>query len=102
MAPRSSVSLRASPSALRARLALRAFFLLLLSSLALAEQPLLTGPTELLDRFDIGPTQLETFVSGQPLSATEQDVLAKILYHFHRLGLDNLQRWREARVTWDQ
>src|SRR5262245_23856226 len=61
----------------------------------------LSGPLEILEKFDIGPSQIESFFSGQPLSAGEEDVLVKILYHFPRLGLDNLQRWREKSVTWE-
>src|SRR5262245_45767362 len=62
----------------------------------------LSGPLEILEKFDIGPSQIESFFSGQPLSAGEEDVLVKILYHFPRLGLDNLMRWRQKEVTWGQ
>jgi hypothetical protein len=60
------------------------------------------GPLKILEKFDIGPSQIESFFSGQPLSAGEEDVLVKILYHFPRLGLDNLQRWRQQEVGWEQ
>jgi hypothetical protein len=62
----------------------------------------LSGPLEILEKFDIGPSQIENFFSGQPLSAAEEDVLVKILYHFPRLGLDNLQHWRQKGITWVQ
>jgi hypothetical protein len=65
-------------------------------------QPQPAGPLEILEKFDIGPSQIESFFSGQPLSAAEEDVLVKILYHFPRLGLDNLMRWRQKGVTWEQ
>ncbi len=61
-----------------------------------------SGPLEILEKFEIGPSQIESFFSGQALSAAEEDVLVKILYHFPRLGLDHLQRWRQKGVTWDQ
>jgi len=57
---------------------------------------------EILEKFDIGPSQIESFFSGQPLSAAEEDVLVKMLYHFPRMGLDNLQRWRQKGVNWSQ
>ncbi len=60
------------------------------------------NPREVLQRFDIGPSQIEGFFSGQPLMPSEEDVLVKILYRLPRLGLDNLQRWRQTKVTWDQ
>ena len=60
------------------------------------------GAAELLERFDIGTSQLESFFSGQPLSPTEEDVLVKLLYHLPRLGLENLQRWRKRDVSWDR
>ncbi len=59
------------------------------------------SPLEIFARFDIGASQLENFVSGQPLLPNEEDVLVKILYRFPRLGLDNLQRWRQRGVTFD-
>jgi len=60
------------------------------------------NPREVLQRYDIGPSQIEGFFSGQPLMPSEEDVLVKILYRLPRLGLDNLQRWRQTKVTWDQ
>jgi len=70
-----------------------------------ANDPILrppTGPGEVLERFGIGPSQLDGFVSGQPLSPTAEDVLVKILYRFPRLGLENLLRWRQRGVGWEQ
>jgi hypothetical protein len=61
-----------------------------------------SGPTEIFERFDIGPSQLESFANGQPLSPGEEDVLLKILYCYPRLGLDQLKNWRKRDVTWDQ
>ncbi|MEX2176677.1 MAG: hypothetical protein WD872_20085 [Pirellulaceae bacterium] len=60
------------------------------------------SPREILERYDIGPSQLDSFVQGQPLGPGEEDVLAKILFRFSRLGLDNIQRWTKKNVAWDQ
>ncbi len=68
-------------------------------------EPILRPPAnarEILQRYDIGPSQLDGFFHGQPLGPGEDDVLGKILYRFSRLGLDNLERWRRKDVTWDQ
>jgi hypothetical protein len=61
-----------------------------------------TSPREILQRYEIGPSQLEGFFHGQPLEAGEEDVLAKILLRYPRLGLDNIESWRRKDVTWDQ
>src|SRR5262245_49523026 len=61
-----------------------------------------TGPAEIFERFGIGTSQLESFFSGQPLSPSEEDVLAKILYHLPRLGLENIEHWRQKDVGFDQ
>jgi hypothetical protein len=60
------------------------------------------GPQEILERYGIGPSQLEGFFNGQPLMPSEEDVLVKILFRLPRMGLDNLQRWRQTNVSWDQ
>jgi hypothetical protein len=61
-----------------------------------------SGPKEILERYDIGESQLAGFFSGQPLGPSEEEVLAKILFHFPRFGLDNVERWRKKDVSWDQ
>lgn len=98
----------------RAIIAALLFFSLVVHSLAQAPlpwekpaspAPLLrppSGPLEIFERFDIGASQLENFFSGQPLTPSEEDVLIKILYRFPRLGLDNLQRWRQQKFAFDQ
>lgn len=60
------------------------------------------GAAEILERYDIGASQLAGFFSGQPLGPSEEEVLAKILFHYPRFGLDNVERWRKTDVTWDQ
>jgi hypothetical protein len=39
-----------------------------------------SGPKEILERYDIGESQLAGFFSGQPLGPSEEEVLAKILF----------------------
>jgi hypothetical protein len=57
---------------------------------------------EILERYDIGQSQLARFADGQPLSDHEEEVLIKILYRVSRLGLDNLARWRRDDAGWEQ
>ena len=61
-----------------------------------------SGPKEILERYNIGESQLAGFFSGQPLGPSEEEVLAKILFHYSRFGLDNIERWRTTGVSWDQ
>ena len=61
-----------------------------------------SGPREILERYEIGPSQLDSLFNGQPLGPGDEDVIVKILFRFPRLGLDNIQRWRKTDVTWDQ
>jgi len=56
----------------------------------------------ILERFGIGPAELARFVDGQTLTQVEEELLAKILYRFPWLGLDNLQRWRQEGIDWTQ
>lgn len=68
-------------------------------------EPILRPPAsarEILERLDIGESQLTSFFNGEPLTPSEEDVLVKILFRIPRIGLDNLQRWRQTNVTWDQ
>ncbi len=70
-----------------------------------AAEPILrppTSPREILERYEIGPSQLEGFFSGEPLGPGEEDVLAKILFRFPRLGREFFETWRIKDVTWDQ
>jgi hypothetical protein len=61
-----------------------------------------SSPREILERYDIGQSQLARFADGQPLSGPEEEVLIKILYRVPRLGLDNLARWRRDDAGWEQ
>ncbi|MCE9527961.1 MAG: hypothetical protein K8R36_18120 [Planctomycetales bacterium] len=57
---------------------------------------------EVLKTFNIGESQFSSFFSGQPLSPAEEEVLAKILYRWPRLGQEYVESWRQKGVTWDQ
>ena len=61
-----------------------------------------SSPREILERYEIGPSQLDSLFNGQRLGPGDEDVIVKILYRFSRLGLDNIQRWRKTDITWDQ
>jgi len=68
-------------------------------------EPILRPPgsaREILERLDIGESQISSFFNGTPLTPSEEDVLVRILFRLPRIGLDNLQRWRQSKVTWDQ
>ena len=60
------------------------------------------GPQEILERYELGVSQLAGFVNGQPFSPAEEDLLVKILYRLPRIGMDHIERWRQQGVTWDQ
>jgi hypothetical protein len=57
---------------------------------------------EIFTKYDIGPSQLAGFFSGQPVTPAEEDVLAKILFRWSDLGQENVESWRKKGVTWDQ
>jgi hypothetical protein len=61
-----------------------------------------TEPREILNRYDIGASQLENFAGDEPLLPAEIDVLAKILFCFPRLGFENLHRWRRPAGDWSE
>ncbi len=79
----------------------------LIAGMSAQERPAATfrppgSALEILRKFDIGDSQLGGFFSGQPLGTAEQEVLAKILYRWSRLGQENVESWRQKGVTWDQ
>jgi len=57
---------------------------------------------ELLTRYDIGPAQFSQFVDGNAITGGEEEILAKILLRFSRLGADNIHRWRKSGVNWSE
>jgi hypothetical protein len=57
---------------------------------------------EVFGKFGIGDSQFGNFFSGQPLGPAEEEVLARILYRWSRLGQEHVESWRQKGVTWDQ
>lgn len=63
--------------------------------------PILRPPSsvrEIMEKYDIGESQLEGFFAGQPLTPSEEEVLVRILYRLPRIGLENIQKWRKPEV----
>jgi hypothetical protein len=67
--------------------------------------PILRPPTsvrEIMEKYDIGESQLEGFFAGQPLSPSEEEVMVRILYRLPRIGLESIQKWRKPKVQLSQ
>jgi hypothetical protein len=67
--------------------------------------PILRPPAsvrEIMEKYDIGESQLTGFFNGVPLSPGEEDVLIRILYRLPRIGLENLEKWRRPEVKLEQ
>ncbi|WP_425613772.1 hypothetical protein NA78x_003613 [Anatilimnocola sp. NA78] len=60
------------------------------------------GVREILEKYDIGESQLDGFFNGQPLSNDEREMLVRIMYRLPRIGLDNLQKWRRTDIPLEQ
>ncbi|MGM0487973.1 MAG: hypothetical protein ACQESR_14570 [Planctomycetota bacterium] len=58
------------------------------------------NPQQLLRLLDIGPSDLDSFVDGQPISETDEKAFLKILYRMPRIGLDHIARWSRDPVPW--
>jgi hypothetical protein len=61
-----------------------------------------SGVREILERYDIGASQLEGFFNGQPISVAEEETLVRIMYRLPRIGLENLEKWRRKDVDLDR
>jgi hypothetical protein len=67
--------------------------------------PVLRPPAnvrEIMEKYDIGESQLAGFFDNQPLSPSEEDVLARLLFRLPRIGLENLERWRKPEIQLEQ
>jgi hypothetical protein len=53
---------------------------------------------EILEKYDIGESQLDGFFNTQPLTVAEEEVIVRILYRLPRIGLENIQKWRKPDV----
>ncbi|MFW6169286.1 MAG: hypothetical protein ACODAD_02270 [Planctomycetota bacterium] len=58
------------------------------------------NPQQLLRLLDIGPSDFDSFVDGQPISEADEEAFLKILFRMPRLGLDNIARWSRDEVPW--
>ncbi len=57
-------------------------------------------PRELLRLLDIGPSELDSFVDGQPISASDEEAFMKVLFRMPQIGLDDIARWSQHPVAW--
>jgi len=57
---------------------------------------------EILDKYDIGASQLDGFFNNEPLTVAEEEVIVRILYRLPRIGLENIQKWRKPDVDFAQ
>jgi len=66
--------------------------------------PRLAAPDrgEMLDRLGIGAASYSEIADGEPLTGSEQELVMKTLYHLPRLGLENVERWRQSRSDWEE
>lgn len=60
------------------------------------------GVGEILERYDIGPTQLEGLINLQPLGMSEEETLVRIMYRLPRIGLESIEKWRRSEVQLDR
>lgn len=57
-------------------------------------------PHQLLQLLDIGPSDLNSFVDGQAISAADEEAFLKVLFRMPQIGLDDIDRWLQAPVPW--
>ncbi len=57
-------------------------------------------PRELLRLLDIGPSEWDKFVDGQPIAATDEEVFLKVLFRMPQIGWDDIDRWAQHPVPW--
>lgn len=60
------------------------------------------GVREIMEKYDIGDSQLEGFFAGQPLSPSEEDVLIRLLFRLPRIGIENIHKWRKTDLQLEQ
>ena len=64
--------------------------------------PSITGPRDLLARFDINDEALAKLVDGAPLTGEEQQLLLRILYRLPLLTPESLARWSHTDLSDEQ
>jgi hypothetical protein len=55
----------------------------------------------MLELFDIGESRLRALFDGQPLDESDEETIAKLLFRFPRMGIENIHRWRRP-LDWQQ
>ncbi len=58
-------------------------------------------PRQLLRLLDIGTSDLDSFVDGQSISASDEEALLKILFRMPQIGLDEIARWLQQPAAWE-
>ncbi|HUE70791.1 MAG TPA: hypothetical protein VMP01_07865 [Pirellulaceae bacterium] len=59
----------------------------------------IAGPREFLTRYGIVASQWDSFQSGQPLSAAEEEVVIRLLHLYSRFGQENVEAWTKDELT---
>ena len=57
-------------------------------------------PRQLLHMLDIGPSDLDSFVDGQPITAADEEAFLKVLFRMPQIGWDDIDRWLRRPVPW--
>jgi hypothetical protein len=57
-------------------------------------------PQQLLRLLDIGSSDFHSFVDGQPITATDEEALLKILFRMPQISSEDISRWIRASVPW--
>lgn len=65
----------------------------------LLDQPFET-PRQLLRLLDIGRSDLESFVDGEPISEADEEAFMKILFRMPQIGRGEMARWKRGRAEW--
>ena len=58
-------------------------------------------PRQFLQLLNIGESDFDAFVDGQPITSVDEETLAKILYRMPQIGLDDIERWQKSTVPWE-
>lgn len=58
-------------------------------------------PHQLLRLLDIGSSDLDSFVDGQPITESDNEAFLKVLFRMPQIGLDDIARWVHDPVPWE-
>jgi hypothetical protein len=62
--------------------------------------PIVAGPRELLRRYQIGESQLDLFVDGEPLETDGLATLLRLLYRMPSFPLHKIHQWQQWEPNW--